>query len=201
MMPITGYLLGRRWDPRWMLGVGLVVASVAFFAYSGLNLQAGPSDFLAPQIVQGIGMALVFVPLTTITMDPIPLASTGYATSIYSLVRNVGSSIGISFVTTMVARRAQFHQARLVEAISAYEPGVRNTLDLYRGAMRGAGAPPGAAGREGLGLLYGQVVQQANLMAFVDLFYLLGILFLLVVPIVWFMRRPRQKSRGAAAAH
>ena len=56
-------------------------------------------------------MALVFVPLTTVAMDPIPLESMGYATSIYSLMRNVGSSIGISFVTTMLARRAQFHQA------------------------------------------------------------------------------------------
>jgi DHA2 family multidrug resistance protein len=202
VMPLTGFMLGRRWDARLLLTTGLVIASVAFFTYSHLTLQAGPGDFLVPQVVQGIGMALVFVPLTTITMDPIPLQSMGYATSIYSLMRNIGSSIGISFVTTMVARRAQFHQARLVEAVSAYEPGVRSTLDAYRGAMRGAGAPPVAAAREGLGLLYGQVVQQANLMAFVDLFYLLGILFLLVVPIVWFMRRPRQKSRGApAAAH
>ena len=151
--------------------------------------------------LQGVSPGFPAIPINIIAFATLPAAPRTEATSIYSLMRNVGSSIGISFVTTMVARRAQFHQARLVEAISAYEPGVRNTLDLYRGALRGAGAPPGAAGREGLGLLYGQVVQQANLMAFVDLFYLLGILFLLVVPIVWFMRSPRQKARGAAAAH
>ena len=90
VMPLTGYMLGRRWDARVMLTVGLIVASVAFFSYSHLTLDAGPSDFLVPQIVQGAGMALVFVPLTTITMDPIPLESMGYATSIYSLMRNIG---------------------------------------------------------------------------------------------------------------
>ncbi|MGE5242733.1 MAG: DHA2 family efflux MFS transporter permease subunit [Betaproteobacteria bacterium] len=200
MMPITGYLLGRRMDPRWMLAVGMIVASLAFFGYSGLDLQAGPTDFLVPQFVQGIGMALVFVPLTTITMDPIPLASTGYATSIYSLMRNMGASMGVSFVTTMVARRSQFHQARLADAVSVYSPGVQRRLEQYGGAMAGRGAPPGVASHQALGVMYRQMLQQAMLMSFVDMFYVLGIMFLVVTPIVWLMRRPTQRAHGAAAA-
>lgn len=198
MMPLTGYMLGKRWDARWMLTVGLVVASVAFFSYSHLDLQAGPHDFLVPQIVQGLGMALVFVPLTTITMDPIPLQSMGFATSIYSLMRNIGSSIGISTVTTMLARRSQFHQSRLVESVNVYSPDVRGTLHALGSAVGTMGGAAADATREQLALVYAQVQQQAALLSFVELFYGLGIMFLLVTPLVWIMKRPQAGASGAA---
>ena len=199
VMPLTGYMLGRRWDARVMLTVGLVVASVAFFSYSHLTLAAGPSDFLVPQIVQGVGMALVFVPLTTITMDPIPLESMGYATSIYSLMRNVGSSIGISFVTTMLARRSQFHQARLGESVSTYSAATTGTLQsLGRATATSASAQGGAT--PAMAALYAELQRQAALLSFSDLFRLLGILFLVTVPLVWIMRRPRS-SRAATDVH
>jgi DHA2 family multidrug resistance protein len=199
MMPLTGYLLGRRWDARLLLSIGLVVASVAFFNYSHLSLAAGPTDFLMPQIVQGIGMALVFVPLTTITMDPIPLPSMGYATSIYSLMRNIGSSIGISFVTTMLARRSQLHQSRLVESITPYSTDAANWLHSVAGAVGTSGSDPQSAANTALAAIYAVAQRQAALLSFLDLFHLLGIMFLVTVPLVWIMKRPRA-GRGAAGA-
>jgi DHA2 family multidrug resistance protein len=103
-MPLVGYLLGKGWDARLMLIFGFVVASMALFGYSHMSLQSGTWDILLHQINQGAGMAFVFVPLTTLTMDPIRKAQTGYATSLYSVMRNIGSSIGISFVR-LSARR------------------------------------------------------------------------------------------------
>ena len=188
-MPLTGVLLGRRWDPRILLATGLIVTSAAFFSYSGLNLQAGGTDFLWPQIVQGAGLAMVFVPLTTIAMDPIPLESMGFATAVYNLVRNMGSSIGISYVTTQLVRRSQFHQQRLTEAISQYNPALQQMMRSL-----GTAAGPGGSGTtstQGLAMLYGQVLLQASAISFLELFHLLGILFLLVTPVVWIMRRPR----------
>ncbi len=139
-------------------------------------------------------MSLVFVPLTTIAMDPIPLRSMGFATSIYSLIRNIGSSIGISFVTTEIARRAQLHQARLAESISLYNPAVRQDLQALGSAAGGT--------QRGVGMLYGEVLRQANLMSFLDLFYILGIMFLLVIPVCWVMRKPQHHRGGpAGAAH
>lgn len=145
-------------------------------------------------------MALVFVPLTTITMDPIPLQSMGFATSIYSLMRNIGSSIGISAVTTMLARRSQFHQSRLIESVNVYSPGLRSTLQSLGSAVGTIGGAATDATRERLALLYGQVQQQAALLSFVELFYGLGIMFLLVTPLVWIMKRP-QTAAGGAAVH
>ena len=194
IMPLTGYMLGKHWDARVMLTIGLVIASFAFFGYSHLNGDAGPHDFLVPQVIQGIGMALVFVPLTTITMDPIPLQSIGYATSIYSLMRNIGSSVGISYVTTMLARRAQFHQDRLVEAVNAYNTQATGTIGQLGSALQAGGVAAPAAPVASLGVVYREVLQQASLMAFVDLFYVLGILFLAAVPVVWFMQRPQGKK-------
>jgi DHA2 family multidrug resistance protein len=192
-LPLTGILLGRRFDPRILLTGGLILASVAFFFYASLDLNAGGTDFLWPQIIQGAGLSMVFTPLTTISMDPIPLESMGFATSLFSISRNIGSSIGISFVTTEIARRSQFHQARLVEAISPYNPAVQHALQSVGSAMG-----PGDHSAQGLGVIYGQVLRQAATMSYIDLFHLLGTLFLFVTPLVWIMRRPMHGARRAA---
>jgi DHA2 family multidrug resistance protein len=197
-MPLTGILLGRRWDPRLLLTTGLVVASVAFFGYASLDLHAGGLDFLLPQIIQGAGLAMVFVPLTTIAMDPIPLPLMGFATSVYSVIRNMGSSMGISFVTTQLARRSQFHQERLAEAISQYNPTVQEALKSVGGSLGAHGST--AASAQSLAVLYRQVLRQASAMSFLDLFHLLGTLFLIVTPVVWIMRRPQQRPAPATGS-
>jgi DHA2 family multidrug resistance protein len=195
-LPLTGIALGRRWDPRLLLSAGLVLASVAFFLYASLDLNAGGSDFLWPQIIQGAGLSMVFTPLTTISMDPIPLESMGFATSLFSLARNMGSSMGISFVTTAIARRSQFHQARLVETITAYDPTVRQAMHSLGNMVGGGDHSTGA-----LAVMYGQVLRQASAISFLEMFHVLGVLFLLTLPLVWVMRQPRHMSkRGPAPA-
>ena len=198
-LPLTGILLGRRFDPRILLTAGLVLASFSFFGYASLNLQAGGMDFLWPQIIQGAGLAMVFTPLTTISMDPIPLEAMGFATSLFSLVRNMGSSIGISFVTTELARRSQLHQARLTEAITPYNPGVQEAMRSIGGVL-GGGTTAGNSTTT-FGVMYGQILRQASAMSFIDLFHLLGVLFLCMTPLVWLMKRPRQRAaQGRPAA-
>ncbi len=193
-LPLTGIALGRRWDPRFLLMSGLVLASVAFFLYGSLDLNAGGTDFLWPQIIQGAGLSMVFTPLATIAMDPIPLESMGFATSLFSMVRNIGSSVGISFVTTMVARRSQFHQARLSEAINPYNPAVQHAMHSIGNAI-GAGEQS----IRSLGVIYGRVLRQAAAISYLEMFHLLGWLFLMTLPLVWLMRRPRHMARRKPA--
>src|SRR6185437_7039422 len=102
-MPIAGILLSRKWDPRIMLMLGLVCGSMSLFLFSGFNLNSGTWQIFWPQILQGAALAFIFVPLTTVTMDPIANADMGNATSLFNLVRNVGASAGISMSTTLVA--------------------------------------------------------------------------------------------------
>ena len=117
-MPLVGYLLGKGWDGRWMLVFGFAAAALAFFDYSHMTLESGTWDIFLAQITQGAAMAFLFVPLTTLTMDAVHKHEMGYATSLYNTMRNIGSSFGISFVTTWVARRSQFHQSQLSASIS-----------------------------------------------------------------------------------
>src|SRR4029079_12007495 len=94
---------------RRLLGSGIIIASLSFWKFSHLSLSAGYWDFFIPLIVQGAAMGLLFVPLTTITNDPVPKEEIGNATSLFNLMRNIGASIGIASVTTMFARQNQRH--------------------------------------------------------------------------------------------
>jgi len=197
-MPLVGYLLGKGWDGRKMLVFGFVVASTAFFGYSNMNLQSGTWDILLSQINQGVGMAFVFVPLTTLTMDQIPKPETGYATSLYSVVRNVGSSLGVSFVTTFVARRSQFHQSVLAAHLTPDSLPVRQFLGQASKLFFAGGSDRSAASVRGIAVLYAMLQQQAALLSFIEAFRIMGILFLGIVPLVLLMRRARQKATGPA---
>jgi DHA2 family multidrug resistance protein len=199
-MPLVGYLLGKGWDGRWMLGCGFVVTSLAMFGYSHMDLQSGTWDILLHQINQGLGMSFIFVPLTTLTMDPIPKPETGYATSLYSVTRNIGSSMGISFVTTWLARRSQFHQSLLVDRITPYNPGTTQMLDRAGQLFLRGGADPATARRRALAALYGVVQRQASMLSFLDVFRVMGVLFLVIVPLVLLLRRSTAPSRQAGRA-
>ncbi len=193
-MPLVGYLLGRGWDGRWMLAFGFAVAGVAFFGYSHMSLQSGTWDIFWYQVNQGMGMAFLFVPLTTLTMDPIPTHETGYATSLYSVMRNIGSSMGISFVTTWVARRSQFHQSVLASHINPYDSGGMRALERLRGAILQQGFDWSTATDKAQAMLYRLVQQQALLLSYVDLFHIMGILFLVIIPLILLMRRARNHA-------
>src|ERR1700716_1206384 len=106
MMPVTGLMTGR-FDPRKLLTIGLVVGGMTLIWLSTLNLQAGYWDIFWPQLAQGAGMALLFVPLTTVAMDAIPRERMGNATSLFNLMRNIGGSIGIAMTGTMLVRDRQ----------------------------------------------------------------------------------------------
>ena len=197
-MPITGLLLSKKWDPRILLALGLLTGSYSLFAFSGFNLSSGTWDIFWPQIIQGAGMAFIFVPLTTVTMDPVPNAEMGNATSLFNLMRNLGAGAGISTVTTLVARRGQFHQQRLVSHLSQSNPSVQQMLAGFAAMLRQRGTNAATAAHRALGALYGMVQQQAALLSFVEVFWLLALIFLLMSPLVLLMKRPTHSKSVAA---
>ncbi len=200
-MPLTGLLLSRRADPRYLLTGGILIFTGTLFAFSHFNLQSGPWDIFWPQILQGVAMALVFVPLTTVTMDPVPKEEMGNATSLFSLMRNLGGSMGIAFVTAFVSRRTQFHQARLTSNLSAADPHLRQAMAGIKAHFMQRGVDAATAGHRALAAVMGMVEQQAALLSFVEGFWLLAIVFLCMAPLVWIMRRPRSSGGPGLAAH
>jgi DHA2 family multidrug resistance protein len=197
-MPVVGALMSRL-DPRKLLGTGMVLASLTLFWLARLNLNAGYWDIFWPQFIQGIALGLLFVPLTTITMDPIPKERMGNATSLFNLVRNIGGSMGIASVTTMVARLQQVHFNELGAHVNPYSHASQSVLAQARSLLEGAGLDPYSAEQGAPAVVAGMVRRQASMISFNQTFWILGILFLLVLPFVLLMKRPRKEARASAS--
>src|SRR5215472_10149331 len=127
-MPIVGFLTAKV-DPRKLLGVGLIGGAITLFQLGSLNLQVGYWDIFWPQFVQGLSMGLVFVPLTTITMSLIAREEMGNATSLFNLMRNLGGSVGIATIATMLNRNTQTQYNILGGHVSAFDTRTRMLLD------------------------------------------------------------------------
>jgi MFS transporter, DHA2 family, multidrug resistance protein len=195
-MPIVGAIMAR-FDPRKLLAIGLSVTGMSYFMFAGLNLNAGYWDIFWPQMIQGVSLALVWVPLTTSTMDPIPKEVMGNATSIYNLTRNLGASVGIATVTTLLSRRQQVHLNILSARVNAYDRPPAIFLDGIRSGLTRGGTDLFTATRQSYSVLYGVVQRHAAMLTFVEIYTLLGAVFFVMLPMIWLMRRP---ARARAVA-
>jgi MFS transporter, DHA2 family, multidrug resistance protein len=184
VMPIVGKLV-QKVNPKKILGVGIFICSVTTWLMSHFNLQADFWTFVLPRVTLGLGMGLSFIPLTTLTLSHIPREKMGQATSMYNLLRNMGGAVGIAFVTTLLARRSQFHQARLVDHLTVFDP----ALALSKARAAAALVAQGGSGAGAEGMIYGQLLRQARMLAFNDTFFVTSILMLSVLVLVVFMQR------------
>jgi DHA2 family multidrug resistance protein len=199
MMPLVGTVMGR-FDPRKVLAVGLIGASWTLYQLSNINLSAGYWDIFWPQFVQGAALAMLFVPLTTATMDPIPKEEMGNATSMFNLMRNLGGGFGIAAATTFLFRRQQFHTLRLGEHVSVLNTQTQSFLAGTQSTMMRHGGDPVAAATQSYVALWGTVQRQSSMLAFVDTFRAMAIVFLLVLPFLFIMKRPKH-HRSAGPMH
>jgi DHA2 family multidrug resistance protein len=198
-MPICGRLISHI-DPRKLIVVGFIIISFALFTMSGFNLQMGFNTAMWPRVVIGIGLAFTFVPLTTVTFATVSRQSMGNATGIYNLMRNIGGSAGIAAVTTLLARRAQFHQSVLVAHVNPYNPGVYSAMQQTDQILSAAGpAAPVAAPVPAIALLYNEVQQQVAMQAVVDCFWLMGVVMAALIVGLVFLRRPHHGPLESAA--
>lgn len=188
-MPLVGAMVSRV-DPRKMLALGFVGAAFTLFQLSWLNLNAGYWDIFWPQFVQGVCLALLFVPLTTVTMDPIPKEEMGNATSIFNLMRNMGASVGIAAATTMLARGSQQYINILGSHVTPYSLPAQITLERLRALFMARGSDLATATQQAHAALFGMVQRQASMLSFLNTFRLLGIIFLAVLPLVLLLKRP-----------
>src|SRR5204862_4210057 len=173
-------LMTGKFDARKLLTIGLMVGGGTLIWLSRLNLNAGYWDIFWPQLVQGMGMSLLFVPLTTVTMDPIPRERMGNATSLFNLMRNIGGSIGIAVTGTLLARRQQAATSLLGANVTPYSPAAQATFERMKAGFIASGSDAVTATNRAYAALFGMVQRQAAMVSFVSIFQLLGILFLLL---------------------
>jgi len=197
MMPLVGTVLSR-FDPRKVLACGLTVAAWTLFELGWLNLNAGYWDIFWPQFIQGAALAMLFVPLTTATMDRISREEMGNATSMFNLMRNLGGSFGIASATTYLFRRQQYNTQLLGAHVTALNPQVRAMAHGIQTSMMAHGSDPTTALRRAYGMIWGMVQRQASVVSFVDTFLVMSVVFLLMLPLLLVMKKPRYQTKGGA---
>jgi DHA2 family multidrug resistance protein len=198
-MPFIGVLMSKI-EPRKLLLVGFLVAAYSMWDLGRINLNAGYWDVFWPQFIQGVGMGFLFVPLTTVTHDPIAKERMGNATSVFNLMRNIGGSVGIAMTTTYVARHTQTNTNILGANVTAFSPEAHQMLDAARAGFMANGMDFYTATRQAYAAVFGMVQQHASMVSFVSAFRLLGIMFVVVIPLILLMRKPRHAA-GPAAMH
>lgn len=190
-MPIAGKLVNKV-NPRGLLVFGIAVASYSVHLMAKFNLLASFESILWPRIVLGIGMGFLFIPLNTLAMSGIKNEEMGNATSIFNLLRNLGGSFGVAVVTTLLAQRAQFHQSHLAEHLTPFDRNLQQALPQISQLLRERGLTPSLSETGNLGAIYNQLLRQASMLSFNDVFYLLSVMMVLILPLVLLMKKGKK---------
>jgi DHA2 family multidrug resistance protein len=198
MMPIVGALT-QKVDARKLLIGGLVIGGVTMLWLGQLNLEAGYFDIFWPQFLQGAGMALLFVPLTTVSMATIQPQRMGNATSLFNLMRNIGGSVGIAITGTYLQRHRQAVSAALGEHLNVYDPVPQSIIAQIRAGLVAAGSDAVTATERAYVVLEGMLFRQSSMVTFVTIFRVMGVIFLVMIPLVFVMRRPKRGGAPASA--
>jgi DHA2 family multidrug resistance protein len=193
MMPLVGMLTGDI-DPRKLLASAC--GRRRDDAVAGQpELEAGYWES-SGRSSSGLGLSLLFVPLTTVSMATISPERMGYATSLFNLMRNIGGSIGIAVTGTMLARQRQAFGSLLGEHVTIFDPATSAVLAQLKAAFLARSGDAANATSQAYVALYGMVQRQAAMVAFVSIFRLLGVLFLVMIPLVLLMKKPQGRRPG-----
>jgi len=198
MMPIIGFLTSRI-DNRLFIAAGFGIFGITSLLFANLTLEMSQWSMTMPIIVSGAASGMVFVPLSTTTMGTLSNEQMGNASGLYNLLRNIGGSIGISMVDTLITRRSQVHRSEMAGHLSPGNPvfdALYNRLEMLT-ASRGVGTPQGTA----YALLQQILNQQSATWSYVDVFRYLAVACFLCVPIVFLLKKVVGRKGAAAAAH
>jgi DHA2 family multidrug resistance protein len=199
LFPVAG-LITPRFDPRWIVACGFIVTTIGLIRMANLNLGVDFATAVSWRAVIACGLPFLFVPINTMCFIGIPQSKFNEASGMNSLMRNLGGSVGISFVTTLIARRVQTHQAMLSSNVVPSSHAYQGMVGGMTGAFnKGGWAIPDAAHHAG-GQIYRMMQQQAMTLAYVDTIWVLVILTACLIPIPFLMQRP-DKSHASVPMH
>jgi MFS transporter, DHA2 family, multidrug resistance protein len=193
-MPFVGAII-QRYDGRKVVLMGLLVGASAMFIMQRFSLEAAYADFVWPRIVLGVGLAMTFVPLTTVTLSTIAKEEMGNATGIFSLLRNIGGSVGIAISATLLSRYSQFYQTSLAAHVTPYSPTVQSRIAMLKSATMARGLDAVAAEKSALAIIYGTVRRQAAMLAYNRIFFIVGLAFLVIIPLLLLLKKPQRHAR------
>ena len=163
---------------------------------AGWDLGLDYRHAVEARMLQSFGLAFLFIPINVAAFAYVPKEKTNMGTGIINLARNVGASVGIATVTTMLDRRAQFHMTRLTERANELSAAYHNMLNGIQLKLVSSGSTAAHAGAQAHAMVYGTIQRQAVMLAFLDDFKMLGIVFFAVIPVLLLMRKPKMRGGG-----
>jgi len=200
LMPVVGNLVARV-DPRWLIAFGLGLTSFALFRMTRFDLDVDYSTVAWARVYQSLGLAFLFIPINTVAYIGMPPEKSNNASAIINMMRNIGGSFGIAIATTLLARRQQYHQSVLIEHVTPYNHQYDQTIQAMQQAFAASTASAGDALQKAQALLYMTVQKQAAMLSYIDSFWFMAVLFIVLVPLVFLMKRPQPGAGAAPPAH
>ncbi len=197
-MPLAGMLVSKV-EARWLIACGSVIVAASLVVMSRWNLEIDFWTAAGGRMIQGLGLAFLFIPINVAAFAFVPKDKTNMGTGIINLARNIGASVGIATVTTLLDRRAQVHQNFLVEHVNATNPAYQAMVNSMTHRLTAAGSSAAQAAGQSNGLVYGMIQRQSSLLAYLDNFRMLALIFLLLIPLMFLMKK--SKPGGMLPVH
>ncbi len=195
VMPIAGILMKKGVKASRLLALGIIVTAYSIYLMSGFNLYADFISVAIPRIIMGVGLGLFFVPLAAATYITIPKEKMGNATSVFNLIRNLGGSFGVAFSTTILAQRTQYHQSILVEHITPFSKLFQYYFYKLKLFVWDWNVTFYQVSKT-LKLVYLEILRQASMMGFNDVFWIMSILSILMLPLTFLMKSGGKNDAG-----
>jgi DHA2 family multidrug resistance protein len=199
---VTMAVIGRnanRIDARYTIVLGVAMFGVCMMWLSGLSLDGGADDVFWPLILRGVGMGLIFVPLTNASMADLEAKDVPQGTALFNLTRQLGGSLGIAIMATLLSRFTTSARTSLVTHMSAGDPAVTSRISLLTRAMIARGADASTAAAQAYSILERQVFAQASVISFSKIYQISAVLMVLGLPLLLFWRTGRNRSALSAA--
>ena len=202
MMPIIGNLIQKGVPQAYMVAVGFLIFFVfTFWMHNVITPDTGKEHLFWPLIMRGIGLGLLFVPITTMALSTLKGKHIGEGAAFTGMMRQLGGSFGIAIITTFITRFSQEHRVNLVSNLDMSKLEVQNRVHQLQQSFMSKGFTPNEALGKAYQLLDMSVNKQSTVMSYMDIFLYLGILFLCCIPIILLVKKGKNKIDPAEAMH
>lgn len=198
-MPVVGILITRT-QPRFLVAFGFFIGAVGLWMMAQFNLQISFLDAVWARAVLSASLGFLFVPINTVAFSYVQKGKNDSASGLLNLARNLGGSFGISIVMTLLFRNAQTHQNNLVGHATPYDTIYRQYYNSAVEILTSRGQDLWTATLQAKGLIYGLIIRQANMLAFLDNFRLLAVVFICMIPLIFLMKKT-VAPKGPMAVH
>ena len=197
LLPAVGILISKV-DARYLIALGFLITSIGLFHLSRLNLGIAFNQAVWARVLQASGLAFLFIPIQTVAYIGMPREKSNAISGMTNLSRNIGGSVGISLVTTLLARRAQYHQAVLSAHATGSNSAFRKMISGTTNHLMQSGSSPELAAQQAYGIVANTIGRQAAMQSYLDVYFILGVGAAILVPCVFIMKKARASQ---AAVH